>query len=192
MSTNPYLDTVLALFGNEHEPLYADQFSLDSAAKTRVLGIRQRLVEEYSWAIPDANAIRRIAALQPIVEFGAGSGYWAQQLSEAGVRIRAFDVTSSNRWFGVEEDDGSLLGKFADHTLLLCWPPFGSSMAAKTLGSFAGETVIYIGEPRGGCTADDDFFDMLSADFVCIETSEIPKWPGIHDKMHTFRRMSRP
>lgn len=38
---------------------------------------RDVLVRDYAWAIPNHEAIEACAALSPIVEVGAGSGYWA-------------------------------------------------------------------------------------------------------------------
>jgi hypothetical protein len=55
------------------------------------LGERDELVHLYSWAIPNEDALRAIAAHGPILEVGAGNGYWAQLLTERGVDVLAFD-----------------------------------------------------------------------------------------------------
>jgi hypothetical protein len=33
-------------------------------------------MEKYGWAVPDALALQCIARVGPIVEIGAGKGYW--------------------------------------------------------------------------------------------------------------------
>jgi len=53
---------------------------------------RRGLVRKYSWAIPNAEALDTIASFGPIVEMGAGTGYWAALLRARGVRVDAFDI----------------------------------------------------------------------------------------------------
>ncbi|MEU4526376.1 hypothetical protein AB0F52_47590 [Amycolatopsis sp. NPDC024027] len=54
----------------------------------------------------------------------------------------------------------------ADSVLFLCWPPaWGSDMASKALINFeesGGTDLIFIGEPQGGKTGDERFFELLS------------------------------
>jgi hypothetical protein len=46
----------------------------------------------YAWAIPDARALRILAALGPLVEVGCGKGYWARLLRDYGVDVVAYDI----------------------------------------------------------------------------------------------------
>lgn len=66
---------------------------------------RRRLVNKYSWAIPNDAALEAIAALGPIVEMGSGAGYWASLLRERGVDVVAYDAKPyRNLWIqGVDE-----------------------------------------------------------------------------------------
>jgi protein-L-isoaspartate O-methyltransferase len=41
--------------------------------------------------VPNEEAIRQIAVLSPIVEVGAGLGYWASLIAKAGADIVAYD-----------------------------------------------------------------------------------------------------
>jgi hypothetical protein len=63
---------------------------------------------------------------------------------------------------GLDEFEAELNG---DSVLLLCWPPgWGDPMASKALEMFearGGRQLIYVGEPKGGKTGDDAFFDRL-------------------------------
>lgn len=53
---------------------------------------RRKLVRKFSWAIPNSEAIDAIVGLGcPVVEMGAGTGYWAALLAARGVRVQAFD-----------------------------------------------------------------------------------------------------
>ena len=60
--------------------------------------------EIYAWAIPDERALRICEAFSPIVEIGAGAGYWARLLRDRGVDVAAYDksVGDEARAAGVE------------------------------------------------------------------------------------------
>lgn len=80
-------------------------------------GERQKLVAEYAWAIPSEEALQTIAAEGPIVEIGAGNGYWAWELEKRGVDILAYDpdpyeegqfVVLGERWEDLEDGGKAL------------------------------------------------------------------------------------
>ena len=54
----------------------------------------EELVNQYSWAIPDARAVRILKYFSPLVEIGCGSNaYWSRLLAtQAGVDIVAYDM----------------------------------------------------------------------------------------------------
>jgi hypothetical protein len=52
----------------------------------------EELHRKYAWAIPDARALRIIKHFAPVVEMGAGTGYWCSLLRESGVDIVAYDL----------------------------------------------------------------------------------------------------
>jgi hypothetical protein len=136
---------------------------------------RLELAQRYSYVIPDARSLAVVGALGPIVEMGAGTGYWASRLIAHGVDIVAFDQAppdgeAPNRyhaptptWTDVVRGDQTLLRDYADRTLFLCWPPRFSSLA-DCLTYYAGNTVACIGD-GGHRTAR---LDSLSAVFTCV------------------------
>lgn len=69
---------------------------------------RNTLVRLYSWAIPSPQAVEWMAGLlgaMPVVEVGAGTGYWAWQLAQHGVSVTAFDQLppdTHENWFHSE------------------------------------------------------------------------------------------
>ena len=154
---------------------------------------RHDLVKKYSWALPSLEALRTIAAEGPIVEMGAGGGYWAYLLRQLGVDIIAFDRSpgasywSSHLWTKVEEGGPPILAKYPERSLLLIWPPLDDEMEGDCLGFYEGDCVLYVGEVDG-CTGDGSIFeqDKWSLD----KTVEIPKFGGLHDNLHVFRRYS--
>ena len=61
-------------------------------------------------------------------------------------------------------------------------------MAANILKQFNGDRFVYIGESRGGCTADNTFFEILNSNWTFVESVDIPQWDGIHDEMNMWKR----
>jgi len=45
----------------------------------------------YAYAVPSKNSLQTLKALGPLVEIGAGTGYWASLLQKMGVDIVAYD-----------------------------------------------------------------------------------------------------
>jgi hypothetical protein len=91
-------------------------------------------------------------------------------------------------WFNVNLGNEQSVKQFPNHSLLLIWPDYNKPMASNCLQNFVGELVIYIGEPKGGCNADDAFFNILERDFEQIEDQDIPQWPLVHDHLFVYRR----
>lgn len=51
---------------------------LEQWIRLRIFG--NSLIEKYSWAIPDNNTLNIIKEFSPLIELGAGNGYWARYL----------------------------------------------------------------------------------------------------------------
>ena len=154
-----------------------------------VLRLRKPLIWAYSWAVPSSEAIAEIAQYTPLIELGAGSGYWAWLLRQAGADVIALDTLTAAPpyWTPVLKGDASSLGDNPGRALFLCWPPSDSPMAAQALQSFPGSTVISVGEWEGR-TADAEFQRLLRQDWELIRQMGLPKWPGFRDELRIFRR----
>ena len=175
---------------------------------------------QYAYAIPTDDLVRRIAADSPIVEVGAGLGYWSWLLRQAGAEVRATDVRPPaqyfergrlcatpgrrpgrpNDWFEarpgwtfVEVSDAAEAAAAAPETaaLLIVWPPYAEGMAAAALRAFRGAVVWYVGEGRGGACADDAFFDALEESWEPDELHALVRFPGLHDWAHRLVRRRR-
>ncbi len=161
--------------------------------------LRTRLVREYSWAIPNDLALDALADVGPIVEIGAGGGYWAHCLRERGVDIVAYDPKlwhttepgaegEQRIWTDVIERDHTAAIDHPDRALMLCWPSYGDRYAWEALTSWGGSRVAYIGEGEYGCTADERFHDTLNRDFEETAQILIPQWYGMHDYLGIWKR----
>jgi hypothetical protein len=98
--------------------------------------VRRAGCSTYAWAIPSEEALDLIAQHGPIVEIGAGTGYWARLLAGRGVDIICYDmyppiVDELNGWhdkaglfYPVNGGGPEIAAEHPDRTLLLCWPPY--------------------------------------------------------------------
>jgi hypothetical protein len=150
---------------------------------------RNDMVQRYAWAVTSPEAIDAIVQYSPIVEIGAGTGYWAWLLRRAGADIMCYDKNKRSKCFvDVQEGGPEAVILHPEKTLFLCWPPYIDPMAYSALHNYKGATLIYVGEGYGGCTGSDAFHKLLETDWMIVKEVPIPQWPGIHDQMYVFRR----
>ena len=147
----------------------------------------------YGFAIPNDEALEVIKKYSPIIEIGAGAGYWAYCLNQLGVAVEAFDNCSWGTkwvklWFGVKSGNEITISSYPQHTLFLCWPNHKDPMAFNCLKKYQGKYFIYVGEAEGGCTGDDAFHELLSSEWMIVEEVRIPQWFGIHDRLWVYER----
>jgi hypothetical protein len=172
---------------------------------TKLFNVRDRLVQEYAWAIPNEAALDEIAANGPVLEIGAGSGYWAWELEQREVDILAFDPDPFRKGQYAELRDGTVVPRIkwgevaeGDHTeassrahrhrsLLICWPTWGDPWATKAVQGYLGDTIFYVGE-MGGATGDETLVPALCLDFKLTDRIQIPRYEGIHDDLTIWRR----
>ena len=159
-------------------------------------GERRALVHSFSWAIPNEEALEVIAKYSPLVEMGAGTGYWAKLLSERGVEIVCYDkyVGETNpykhykHFFPINQGDEEALKTLpTTYNLFLCWPCYDDPFARNCLANFKGSNLVYIGEGDGGCTGDDAFHEALETGWKLVEEFEIPQWQGLHDRGYVYQ-----
>jgi hypothetical protein len=157
---------------------------------------RSRYVREVSWAIPSEEALRAISALGPIVEIGAGGGYWAQLLRERGVDILAFDQQPdpelnpkylARTWGPVAQAPATIAAEYPERTLLLIWPPQDDPMAHQALQNYRGDRVAYIGGSYQGLWADDAFHQLLAEEWEYTDRVDLPTWEYLEDRVHIYR-----
>lgn len=203
-SANPYWDIVgPSVFEHEGRRVVNGGNPEGSAR----LAYAQMLLQGiYAYAIPSPETVAWasvFAAGRQVLELGAGRGYWAAQLTGAGIRVEAYDSEPPDKvenasfphageqaavWHHVgdlEEFDWNAADR-SDHVLFLCWPPgWDTEMASASLAAFeqaGGRRLIYIGQPRGGMTGNDAFFDALTAGWnLESEDAQFVSWWNLAD-----------
>lgn len=171
---NPYWEVIRRL-PYRYWPFLGERPQVDVMSSVRLLEEhinRETLVRHFSWAIPSPSALTAIAnhlAGKPVVEIGAGGGYWKWQLTQLGVDVTAFDrrlgIVPDYRtrlWAEVNKGTPGVVVDFPDHVLMLCWPEFQGQMAMNALRAYKGDTVLFIGEP--GLCGSKNFHQTLNSD----------------------------
>lgn len=155
---------------------------------------RMELISEYSWAIPNEEAILTIVDYSPIIEIGAGTGYWASLVEKVGGDIIATDDMSredqyNSEFFNVLDRNAKIASEYPERTLFLCWPEYDDPMGETALKSYEGENVILVGEDMGGCTGCDGMYRELGSNWEIVEDVSIPNWYGIKDYLQVYERI---
>jgi hypothetical protein len=146
--------------------------------------IREKFIQKYGFAILWSGAIEAIRPYAPLLEIGAGSGYWTYELRNYGIDCIATDTMDGKYGFFSREDPNDpdrrwkkqyveieklnsveAVRKYPNRNILTCWPDYDASWAADALDIFTGQTVIYMGEGYGNATADDRFHNLLDSRF---------------------------
>ncbi len=158
-----------------------------------------KLAQRYAYVYPSDSSLATLAKLGPLVEMGAGTGYWAHRLRAIGVDVVAFDQAPpdgerTNRyhsrtqtWAHVEQGDETVLSGYADRALFLCWPPLFSSLG-ECLTHYCGDTVAYIGD-GGYRTAR---LDHLHGAFMRVASAPVralDPYPGVQPLLTIWKRL---
>lgn len=179
--------------------LYRDVFTPEQF--TKMSKLRRYINLNLCWAIPAPATIEYIKSLNlPIVEIGAGSGYFGGLIKNRGVDIVMVDDNSDDFYGqnpGIIKQEGveylSSHDGCADRALFLCWAR--EDWIDQVLVAFRGDTVIWIGElsyldPHDGL--EDGCTGHLHNKSGWREEARrhIPTWPGMHDLLIVYKRRS--
>lgn len=152
-------------------------------------GERKHLVEEYSWAVPTKDVIQYCAQFDGLLEIAAGNGYWASLVKEMDGDIQATDKSPpEDTYTEVEQATWqNLIGEIRERPVLMVWPPYDEGVAAGVARQSPNH-ILYVGEPRGGCTGEDEFFDIVESQYGLVGKLDIPSYAGIHDDFFHYSR----
>ena len=162
---------------------------------------RDWLCTLFAFAVPNSAALSALASEQPIVEVGAGTGYWCSLLRRRSVEVHAFDIAPIgriNEYHGavppfttVREGGADVLRRVGvavkARTLFLCYPPPDTPLAVTCVSSFQGPCVAYVGEFNGD-TASPVFEAALRADFTLTECIKLPDFGNTCYSLTLWRR----
>ena len=176
---------------------FLDEIGYNKAAYNSVERFSMRIehIHTFGFGHLTSDIVETLKELGPLVEVGAGSGYWTAELQDAGIDIIAtnpneFSYSDSWReeWCEIERISAlSAVEKYPERNVLMVWPCM-DDWGADVLNSVKNQTVIYIGESQNGCTASDKFFDIIDAEFQ-VEIHSIRSLTGVYDNMYVLNRV---
>jgi len=156
----------------------------------------QIIARYYSEAIPTTAVIKRLAVLGPIIEVGAGGGYWARLLRDIGGDVIATDAAApeTNGWYGdltpwIDVQQVTATDAVTEHperVVFGCWPPRPGYMT-DVLDIAPQTTLALVTDGRTAC-GEDPMYDRLERLWTRSEDMAIPRWPGRHDRLMIWRR----
>ena len=156
------------------------------------------LAQRYAYVLPSDSALAMLAGLGPLVEIGAGTGYWAHRLRALGVDLVAYDQAPVNgertnryhlpsrSWTRVEQGDQTRLSRHSDRGLFLCWPPLFSSLG-DCLRYYRGDAVAYIGD-GGYRTAELDHLHEAFSKVAEAPVRALDPYPGVTPRLTIWVR----
>jgi hypothetical protein len=162
---------------------------------------RHAFIRAWGFSIPCKEAVSALTKLSPLVEIGAGTGYWTSLLSAAGADILATDAQTSGRQasYGftcassaetLNLDAVSAVRRYPERDVLCSWPSQEGCWDAEAALSMRQDRFLaLIATPRGGIAGSQALFDTLEAHFSLVEEVEIPQFPMVHDKLSIYRRL---
>jgi hypothetical protein len=173
--------------------------------------LRPLVSHSMAFAIPSPLHLAEVARHGPLVEVGAGTGYWAWCLRQLGVDIVAYDRFppqthparpdqwrgalaaggQRNAWFDcywtqVIRGGATAAARHPDRTLLLVWP-YGA-MAHRALEAYRGGRVIFVGEWDTPTVNDPPFFRRLERGWRRLRVMPAPQWPGTRSELIVLQR----
>jgi hypothetical protein len=161
-------------------------------------GALTELARRYSYVVPDERSLSMLAGLGPLVEMGAGTGYWACRLRALGVDVIAIDQAPPdgqrvNRYHAIEPTwseviagDHTVLTEYGNRALLLCWPPLYSSLG-ECLTFYPGNTVALIGD-GGRRTARLQGLREAFTKIALLPVRALEPFPGAPPMLSVWRR----
>ncbi len=197
---NPYLEEFLLYMERSSSPYQTWDYHEDTEGMNH-WDARRECHKKYAYAVPTNRAIEAMAAYSPLIEVGAGGGYWAWCLAAKGADIIVTDIaapTDNPDWFARKEpwhevlvmDGAEAVRIHSSRALFLCWPMYDTAMAHEALEAYiqaGGHTLIYVGESQGGCTGDDAFHELVEQALTEVNYVPLPQWYGLHDNLWIYQ-----
>jgi hypothetical protein len=135
---------------------------------------------DYGYVLPSCELMQKLAGFlgnnRQVIDAGCGSGYISQELSRLGLEdTAAVDIRDyrEHRATGypikqvhkldIQTDAVTVVGAEYVRSVLLVWPPHDFPFALKIAKAMrSGQVLVYEGEDKGGCTANDEFFHFVA------------------------------
>lgn len=150
-----------------------------------------------------AEVLVKFLGTKRVVDVGAGTAWLSKYFFNRGIDITPYDVYEddkyqyqANKLAFMDINKARVNGDYPEaDVIILSWPCYSSSFAETVLRSMRkGQYVIYQGEGPYGCTANDDFHNLLGDENEFKEI-DLPiaglhvRFDGIHDDWYVYQKV---
>jgi len=159
---------------------------------------RSGYIRRFGFSIVCEEAVAALLGLSPLVEVGAGAGYWSAVLAAAGADVVATDANlqpigysfTAGAAFPTSELPAlEAVARHPDRDVFCSWPSRGEGWLTPALEAMApGRRAALILEPRGGKTGDDSLYQLLDDRFTRTADIELPRFPENQDRLAIYMR----
>lgn len=159
---------------------------------------RKAFVRDWGFAIPCREAVGALRKLGPLLEIGAGSGYWSAMLAAAGHDVVATDIGAGVTRYGTEVGSRAPFVRlsaadavlaYPERDVFCSWPAAGEGWITDALElTGPGRAMALVLDDRPGITGDESLRAFLNDRCEPIGDVAIPQFPGVRDRLLLFRR----
>ena len=158
---------------------------------------REEAIPEFGFSIPCAEMLDALAQHQPILEIGAGTGYWTALMRHRGIDVIGTDPDEQSWWKQVGQYDPTqvkmearpALRQWSDRTVFCSWPSYKESWFLQALEAMhVGRRLILIEEDA---CADCKTWEYRDGHFTLETKIQVPAWPGMNDRGGVWCKVGR-
>ena len=166
---------------------------------------RQHFIEEFGFSLPTAEALALLVAGGPLLEVGAGSGYWSRLVAQQGGDVVASDPRLE-RMYGFEHarhledapvrvpwldiEAKTAVRRFPKRNVFSSWPSLNKTWLRQAMRAMRpGRTLFVVREESA---AEDSTWAELHLNFRCAASLELLSWHHCHDRFEAWKKRGGP
>jgi hypothetical protein len=149
---------------------------------------RKKLVNDYSWGIPNHKVISILSNYNDLVEFGSGNGYWTYEIRKRDGEVECYDINKPNdTWTDVIEKDCLELDKNIQNVLFV-WPPARSELSIRVAKKYNPNNIFYCGILDSNISGCKEEYNYYTNNYSMERKINIPSYPKVNDVFYHFNR----
>ncbi len=159
-----------------------------------------------SWFVMNHEFIKEMSSLIKFIgftnfELACGSGWLTYWLKKYGVKnIKCSDShkwTEKHIYTDIKKKDAVEIVKenIGRSLFILSWPPYNNSLAEDVWSSMQkGQYLLYIGEYKNGCNANNNFFNLIKdyeyegINYFKACKNSFLRFKYLHDHVYLYRK----
>ena len=154
-------------------------------------------LRKYPEYVPTDEAIRTLVDIGPLLEVGAGNGYWTHTINENGGDCVATDLyprdstddEENTIWADVREYDAvDAIAEYPERVVFMCHPSGADRWSERVLDAISEQTFVFVGEWFPGMDANPWFFVRLSRHWNLLDDFPVYNWESTHAHGYVFER----